>query len=593
MMLRTKLLTLLTLLAAGPLLAIGLIGYRLSLSAVTAQIESQTRLIAEQAARETERRIAAVGVELTLLAENAETERLLDLLALQPAGGPDPVALAAARAAADTFFTAAWSLFAPSYTSIELRDGTDAILHTLGESGAAGLESVAQGRTDPAGAALDVIGHTVHARVSDGAVRGSVRGLVRKERLLPVEALDARFGHRGVNMVTERSTGRLLHFTGPGGSAGDPDGRELEGFSPTVHATSGPVSFGAADARRVGWVSAIDAPPLSIFALADADEFAAPFRRQREALFALVLMMAVLVVPAGAVLLRRATRSLEELTRAADRVGGGDFTPELPPGTDDEVGRLSNAFRAMVSEVSRTLAELERSRQLAAVGVFAAELAHEIRNPLTSIKLNLQRIQRMADGGALPDKANRPIEIALTEIGRMDRVVRSALRLGRAPVPNLRRTLPVDALVDRALELACPELEERGVEVLRSGESSGLVVRGDEEELSGALVNLFLNAAQAMSGGGLLHVRTRRRDAPDASWVDVHVSDTGSGIPDAALKRLFQPFFTTRPEGTGLGLALALRSVENHGGSLVLIGTSPSGTEFRLSLPLAPALVPA
>ena len=147
-----------------------------------------------------------------------------------------------------------------------------------------------------------------------------------------------------------------------------------------------------------------------------------------------MLVTATLAAIGFLVLLWRSTRSLGMLTVAADAVGRGNLEPELPRAGGDEVGRLASAFHIMTRRVRETMADIERSRQMAAVGQFASQIAHEIRNPLTSIKLNLQKLERAARAGRMPGESERPLEITLREIDRLDRVVHGVLQLGRARV---------------------------------------------------------------------------------------------------------------------------------------------------------------
>jgi two-component system, NtrC family, sensor histidine kinase HydH len=264
-------------------------------------------------------------------------------------------------------------------------------------------------------------------------------------------------------------------------------------------------------------------------------------------------------------------------------VGQGDFMPALPRAGGDEVGRLTVAFRTMTQEIRSKVEEIERSRQLAAVGEFAAELSHEIRNPLTAVKLNLQRLERMVDRSDVQMEAARPLQLALREIGRLERVVRGALHLGRPAAGSVteRRTVSVRELVAGAVEPLGALLDTQGVRLdVACDEAS---VRCDSAELTGALVNVLLNAVEAMPAGGTLSVRAMQT----ADRVDVLITDTGGGIPATARERLFRPFATTKPDGTGLGLALAHRAVEAHGGALTLEHTGPGGTTFRVRLPHA------
>lgn len=577
MMLRTKLLALLTLLAVGPLVAIGIIGYALSMRAVATQLETQTSVLADRSAEEIARRVRLVESDLLLIGENAESERVLRLREQRGA----PVGEAAALRDASAYLESAWELLGRSYSSIELRDAAGAPVHRLGSAGP----------VDPMNGR--VLEYTVTARApDDGRPLGSVHALVHLEALLPLDALDARFGRGGITAVVHRSTGQVLHLAGgeprTARRAGD---LGLDAATLAARTDAGPVRTGDGTATRIGWVTPLPEPPLTVVSLAEREEFAAPFRGQATAQLLIVLLLAAAVIPAGMFLIRRATRSLEDLTVAADRVGRGDFNPELPPAGNDEVGRLTAGFTVMTSEVRRMVAEIERSRQLAAIGEFAAELSHEIRNPLTAVKLNLQRVQRLIESRSAPVEAEKPVRIALSEIGRLDRVVRSVLRLGRTPTDRERREIAVRDLITRAIEPLREQFDARDITMLEECERSW--IQGDQEELAGALLNLLLNAMEAMPAGGTLRVRCVEATADDGRWVDIHVSDTGTGMPEEARARLFRPFVTTKPDGTGLGLALALRAAEAHGGTITLVRSSPAGTEFRLRLPLAPAPVPA
>jgi signal transduction histidine kinase len=282
-------------------------------------------------------------------------------------------------------------------------------------------------------------------------------------------------------------------------------------------------------------------------------------------------------------LLWRATRSLGILTLAADAVGRGNLQPSLPPKSRDEVGRLSAAFQLMTDRVRETMTEIERSRQMAAVGEFASQISHEIRNPLTSIKLNLQKLDRAKRAGRLPPETDKPLEITLREIDRMDRVVHGVLQLGRSRA-TMQGRINVGRVVRETIDLASPQLERNGV-TLRADTANGagdVWVRGDAALLSGALLNLLLNAAEAArGGGGEIFVDVEQIGSAGR----VTVRDTGPGIPAEHRERIFEPFFTTKNGGTGLGLALAQRTVEEHGGSLRL-AEPPSGAAFVLELPI-------
>jgi signal transduction histidine kinase len=236
----------------------------------------------------------------------------------------------------------------------------------------------------------------------------------------------------------------------------------------------------------------------------------------------------------------------------------------------------------MTRRVRETMADIERIRQMAAVGEFASQIAHEIRNPLTSIKLNMQKLERSSRAGRMPSETERPLEITLREIDRLDRVVHGVLQLGRARASS-RGRVDLGRIVAQTADVARPQLERRGVQLLLRdvAEADGPEIQGDANLLSGALLNVMLNAGEASPAGGVVQVDLARNDTS----VSVRVRDTGPGIPPDARERVFEPFYTTTASGTGLGLALAQRTVEEHGGTIRAEDVEP-GASCVIELPL-------
>lgn len=576
MTLRTKLLLLFSLLAMGPLLAVGAIGYALSMRAVGAQIETQTRVLAERSAEEIGKRARLIDSDLGLLAGNAESERLLRGRLASGAAAAGQPAQTEDLSTARNFLASAWDLLGSSYTSIELRDTAGVALLMMGER-----------MSDPADRTLE---RSVTARAAEGGgVLGSVRARIRPEAVLPAEALVSRFGRSGITAILHAPSDRILHYGGSEAGAvpamTEAALRELNDLAP------GPLRTGRGDSAAVGWIAEVPDLQLLVVAATRREEFAAPFREERQAQLLMVLLLAATVLPIGWLLVGRATRSLEELTAAADSVGRGDFAPDLPPAGSDEVGKLSSAFRTMTLEIRRMLSEVERSRQLAAIGEFAAELSHEIRNPLTAIKLNVQRVERMAEREGSSPEMRKAVGIAFGEIGRLDRVVRGVLSLGRSRPRLARRRVAADRLIGEAADVLREQIAAAGVE-LRI-EPGGGAVEVNREEITGALVNLLLNAVEAMPVGGRLHVGTAAVREEGHDWVEIRITDTGSGVAEAARATLFRPFASTKPQGTGLGLPLALRAAEAHGGTIFLARSTAEGSEFVLRLPAAESVVHA
>jgi signal transduction histidine kinase len=410
------------------------------------------------------------------------------------------------------------------------------------------------------------------------------------EEVLPREALETRFGRAGRSIVIDRARGLVIYhplhmyrnqplavLTGPDGWDVDPALLEQE---------RGRFVHRDADTTRVTVFASLQDPPWTVLASGATSEFAPPFVRMRLTNLALALVLALLVAVAFTLFSRRETRSLTALTRAAGQVGAGDFEPDLPLDARGEVGTLTTAFSLMVDQVRSMLRQVESSRHMAAIGEFAAHVSHEIRNPLTSLKLNLQGLQRDVQSGHVPSDCARPVEICLREIQRLDEVAAGVLRLGR-PGPVEHEPCPIHALLDDALEVVDAQLGEQNVSVERTCEAGDDLVSGDAEALKAAFLNLLLNAAEAMPDGGTLWVSTR--GPTDRDVLEVRIADDGPGIPPEARARVFQPFVSTKRGGTGLGLPLALRTFEEHGGRLTIAPEPRAGrgTEFLIELPLS------
>jgi PAS domain S-box-containing protein len=237
--------------------------------------------------------------------------------------------------------------------------------------------------------------------------------------------------------------------------------------------------------------------------------------------------------------------------------------------------------------------QLRRSDRLAALGTLAAGLAHEIKNPLTSLLTFSRHLVRRFDDPQFRLSFQRVVP---RELERINTIVEGLLELARPTRPASQR-VRLPALLERALELYASEVEARGVRVTREYARDVPAVYGDEEGLYQAFVNLVTNALDAMATGGRLTLRVGWADAPPAvpgRWrsasrrVRVEIEDSGVGIPPAHADRVFNPFFTTKEQGTGLGLALAHKIVEDHGGAIAFTSAPGAGTTFRVVLPVVP-----
>ncbi|MBI3298653.1 MAG: HAMP domain-containing protein [Elusimicrobia bacterium] len=279
---------------------------------------------------------------------------------------------------------------------------------------------------------------------------------------------------------------------------------------------------------------------------------------------------------------------LGSVTAAMREVGQGRFEARVEGRLPGELQVIADGFNTMVSEIARDrgeIVELHRKQlgqadRLAALGSLAAQLAHEVRNPLTGLSSALQVLQREAEAGS-PRRGL--IDKMLLQLQRMDRTMGDFLRYARLPEAAPRPFALKDAL-SRVLFLVGPRMKAQKVELRLQVPESLPRLMGDPGQLEQAFLNLCLNAVQAMGEGGVLEVAA----APHGdSEVLVTVRDTGPGIAPGELERVFEPFFTTKDGGSGLGLPITRQIVLAHGGELWLESDPESGTTASVRLPRA------
>lgn len=223
-------------------------------------------------------------------------------------------------------------------------------------------------------------------------------------------------------------------------------------------------------------------------------------------------------------------------------------------------------------------ANLEHLDRLASLGVVTAGVAHELKNALVAVRTFFDL---MALGESDPDLR----AVASGEIQRIERTIRQLLRGARREDCRFA-ALSVHALLQDALNLVRHELQIRSVDIETQLGAQNDRINGDERQLRHTIVNLLINAAEAMPNGGRLSIDTQIVDAWERQHVRITIADTGNGISAENLERLFSPFFTTKPEGTGLGLAISRRIVNSHNGVITAQSEPGHGTTFEVFLPL-------
>ncbi len=318
-------------------------------------------------------------------------------------------------------------------------------------------------------------------------------------------------------------------------------------------------------------------PPLVMALAAPMGDFTEPFLEAgRSGVLALLAVTVMVLLLTGAVS-QGLTRHLGILAEAADDVAGGRLEREVAEGGPDEVRRLAGAFNHMTASLQETLARLSHQEALAAMGELAASLAHEVRNPLTAVRLDLERASEALEED---EPASRLVRRSLRDIERLDASVGDALRLARSGRVVLKE-MDLRQPVKRAMAAARPHFAAREA-VLRDplGVEEPVMVMGDASALEQLFLNLLLNAAEALSAGQEAGVRIRAASRE----VRVSVFDTGEGMGPEVRERVLEAFFSTKEEGTGLGLPVAHRVALAHGGSLAIESEPGRGTTVTVSL---------
>jgi signal transduction histidine kinase len=263
------------------------------------------------------------------------------------------------------------------------------------------------------------------------------------------------------------------------------------------------------------------------------------------------------------------TRPVRQLAAAAERIGRGDLTAAIAPPSRDELGVLAKAMDTMRSQ----LAERDARTQQMMAGI-----AHEVRNPLAGIQLYAGILREELAGD---ERAGHAVKID-REVGYLERVVSEFLDYARRPAPELT-DFDAGALVREVAELSSPDARAAGIEIVAACPSA-LMVRADRGQLRRALMNLVSNAIQAARASGQHGPAVTIGARATEEHVEMDVSNRGMVISPDVSARMFQPFFTTREKGTGLGLAFVQEIVRGHGGQVQVVSENHE-TRFRLILP--------
>ncbi|NOY52502.1 MAG: hypothetical protein GXP58_02650 [Deltaproteobacteria bacterium] len=250
----------------------------------------------------------------------------------------------------------------------------------------------------------------------------------------------------------------------------------------------------------------------------------------------------------------------------------------------EKISLLNHHLEESLKNLEEAQQKLVETAKLSALGRMTSDVAHEIRNPLVSIGGFARKCLHTID----PDsRERRYVQIIVDETARLERILRDLLMFTHGPARELQE-INLSKILERGIAMNRDELKEKEIRVVRRIDPALPRVLGDRGQMEKALMNIILNAAQAMDGKGTLTVVTEPFVKDGMEWVRVEIQDTGTGIPSENLDRIFDPFFTTKEsaEGTGLGLSVSRRIVEEHHGTISVKSVEGRGSTFVIQIPV-------
>ncbi len=286
----------------------------------------------------------------------------------------------------------------------------------------------------------------------------------------------------------------------------------------------------------------------------------------------------------GLWLARKVLRPILVINKGVKEIGEGKLGHKIPEEGIGEVKELAESFNSMSSELKELVdaiksaqEKLVRTEKLYAIGEFSAGVAHEIRNPLTSIKLLVQTIRNTGESFS-----NNDIDIIDKEINRINRIIKSFLAFAKPQKVEMKHVNIKEVLED-VLTITRPKMRHSGIQLVQNIPLEMPIIYGDYDALKQVFMNLILNSLQAMDGDrGTLNVEA----IPDNNSLSVIIRDNGEGISENNLKSIFDPFFTTKTDGTGMGLALTHNIVDEHSGNIDIQSSPGKGTTVIVELPV-------
>lgn len=531
----------------GAIIPLSLIGVWLTASAVRSGkdlLREQLDASADAIVKSVQGKWSFRQGELLLLADNVAARRAV---------APAPPAMSGADSA---YLAGLYNRLSRTVLSFSLRDVSGTERWTTADLPVEGGRAAAAGRqvAQQQGITLRFPTHDAH-----GGVIGQLEARVALDAFISTDS--GRMSVPGAMLGVRDGATRALLTSGP--SAALQRGGEFRIGESTWMAVS----------------RAIQTPPLELRVGAPIAAYVGPFERAGRVGLAAVAVVALLAIALSAFLTARLTRSIQRLVDAASAVARGELDRHVDAlgGGPSEIGALAGAFNTMTDSLRRTLDELSRRTALSAVGEFAASLAHEVRNALTSVKVDLQRAEEKLP----PSPSRELVSRTISSLTRLNSTVTGALQVARSGRVDPAR-LDLGPVLASAAGVAGPTFASGDASLdLGDVSTEPLWVSGDASALEQMFINLLINAGQSLPAGGHARVAT----SADNGHVVVSIADTGRGMDAHQLEHAVEPFYTTRSDGTGLGLPIAKQIATAHGGAIAIESQLGRGTLVSVLLP--------
>jgi len=298
-----------------------------------------------------------------------------------------------------------------------------------------------------------------------------------------------------------------------------------------------------------------------------------------------IILVIVLGIIASFVFSRLITKPLNKCIEFIKVLGRGEYGTKVAVTSSDEIGYLAHHFNTLSMQLKSAKEKMEeaytythllQAEKLSSIGQISAGLAHELKNPMTTLKMMFQAFREQ------PDMTKEDAEIIHHEIEKIDKILTNFMGFVKQRSFHFSE-INLNELIDRVLSLATFDIENSGIAIQKDLVDALPVVKADRSLLEQVFLNLVLNAVQAMPDGGEIRISGKSDDR----FAEVMIWDRGGGIPADIRSKIFDPFFTTKDSGTGLGLSIAYNIIKSHGGSLFFNSNEGVGTVFTVRLPIA------